>query len=260
MNPSSTLVLTDSMRARTRSRDWTDWYYTGAAVVMLIAVLLGFQQFFLAGRAYPGQELTPQIQTVIIVHGACMTAWVLGFLIQTSLIATGRYRTHMLLGRIAAVLAAFILVSGFWFVLASFRLKPPQFIVFALTMKQFMLVSFYTLLIFAAFVVVGIWYRRRPKIHRPMMLLATVSTMAPAIGRIGALNALYQGTVLERIFGPSLGMLVLGGTFLLVKWVLSRTIDRPYAIGYAVLAFTQLLTIQLARTAMWDRLATLLLR
>ena len=47
-----------------------------------------------------------------------------------------------------------------------------------------------------------------------MMLLATVSTMAPAMARIDVLNALYQGTVVERLCGPSLGMLILGATFL----------------------------------------------
>jgi len=226
---------------------------------MLAAVLVGFQQFFLQGRAYPGQELTPQIRTVVIVHGTCMTAWVLSFLIQTILIGTRRYRLHMVLGRIAALLAAFILVSGFWFVLASFRLKPPQFVLFALTMKQFTFVSFYTLLMFAGFLAVGIQYRRKPTIHRPMMLLATLSIMAPAIGRIGALNALYQETVLESVFGPSLGMLVLGAIFLVANWCLSRSIDRPYAIGYGVLAFTQLLAIQFARTAIRDRFAGFLL-
>lgn len=259
MNHSSTFVPTEGARVRSRSRDWRHWYYTGAACLMLIAVLIGFQQFFLRGRAYPGQELTPQIRAAIIVHGVCMTGWVLIFLIQTVLIATRRTRTHMLLGRIAAVLAAFIVGSGFWFIWASFRLKQPQFVLFALTMKQFMFESFYTLLMFAAFVVLGIWYRRKPKIHRSMMLLATLSTMAPAIARIGPLNVLYQGTVLERVFGPSLGMLVLGATFFLVKWGLSRTIDRPYAIGYGVLASTQLLTIQFARTAMWDQFASSLL-
>jgi hypothetical protein len=226
---------------------------------MLIALLVGFRHFFLQGRAHPGRELTPQIRSLIIVHGASMTGWVLTFLIQTILIATRRYRAHMLLGRMAAVLAAFILVSGFWFNLASFRLAPPEVVVWALTMKQFMLLGFYTLLMFAVFVAVGIWYRRRPEIHRPMMLLATVSTMAPAIGRMDALNALYQGTALERVFGPSLGMLILGAIFFIVKWRLSRTMDRAYVIGYGVLASTQLLMIQLARTAMWDQFASFLL-
>src|SRR5688572_775842 len=148
---------------------------------MLIAVLIGFRHFFLQGMAHPGRELTPQIRTLIVVHGISMAGWVLVFLVQSLLIATKRYRVHMMLGRIAAVLASFILVSGLWFNLASFRLAPPEFILWALTMKQFMVLGFYTLLIFAAFVGVGVLYRRRPEIHRPMMLLATLSTMTPAI-------------------------------------------------------------------------------
>jgi hypothetical protein len=127
-------------------------------------------------------------------------------------------------------------------------------------MKQFMVLGFYTLLMFGAFVGVGVLYRRRPEIHRPMMLLATLSTMTPAIARIDALNAVYQGTVLERIFGPSLGMLVLGAAFCLMKWCIGRTVDRWYAIGYCVLAATQLLTIQFARTRAWDQFASFLLR
>ena len=55
---------------------------------MLIAVLVGFRHFFLQGRAHPGRELTPPIRSLIMVHGAVMTGWVLTFLIQTILIAT----------------------------------------------------------------------------------------------------------------------------------------------------------------------------
>jgi hypothetical protein len=227
---------------------------------MLIAVLIGFRHFFLQGTAHPGRELTPNIRALIIVHGISMTGWVLVFLVQSLLIATRRHRVHMRLGRIAFVLAAFILVSGLWFNLASFRLAPPDFILWTLTMKQFMLLGFYTLFMFAAFVAVGIWYRRKPEIHRPMMLLATVSTLAPAIARIDTLNALYQGTVVESIFGPSLGMLIVGATFFFLKWWVAGTIDRWYAIGYGVLASTQLSMIQFARTRVWDQVASFLLR
>ncbi len=87
------------------SQDWTQWYYRGAACVMLVAVLVGFQQFFLHGKAHPGRELTPQIRTLIIAHGIAMTGWVLTFVTQTFLIAAGRRRAHRTLGRMAAVLA-----------------------------------------------------------------------------------------------------------------------------------------------------------
>lgn len=227
---------------------------------MLIAVLIGFRHFFVQGMAHPGRELTRPIRTLIIVHGVSMTGWVLVFLLQSLLIAARRHRVHMRLGWVAVVLAALILVSGFWFNLASFRLAPPEFILWTLTMKQFMILGFYTLLIFAAFVGVGVFYRRRPEIHRPMMLLATLSTMTPAIARIDALNALYQGTGFERIFGPSLGMLLLGAILLVGGWCLSKTLDWAYALGYGVLASTQLLVIQFARTRMWDQIASFLLQ
>ena len=93
-----------------------------------------------------------------------------------------------------------------------------------------------------------------------MMLLAALSTLAPAIARIDSLNAVYQGTALERIFGPSLGMLLLGAILLIVRWRHSRTLDRAYAIGYGVLVSTQLLVIQFARTPMWDQFASYLLQ
>jgi hypothetical protein len=56
MNHSSTLISTERARAQSRLRDWTRWYYTGAASVMLAVVLAGFQQFFRQGKAYPGQN------------------------------------------------------------------------------------------------------------------------------------------------------------------------------------------------------------
>jgi hypothetical protein len=229
---------------------------------MLLAVLIGFRHFFLQGQAHPGREITPPIRTLIIVHGISLTAWVLVFLVQSVLIATGNRRVHIMLGRIAAVLAGFIVVSGFWFNLASFRLAPPGFVVWTLTMKQFMILGFYTLAMFAGFVSVGLWYRKRPEIHRPMMLLATLSIMSPAIARIDVLNALYQGTAIERIFGPSLGMLVLGAAFGVLLQLQSVAAGRalPYVIGYGVLAATQLLIIGLARTNAWDTFATFLLR
>jgi hypothetical protein len=42
--------------------------------------------------------------------------------------------------------------------------------------------------------------------------------------------------------------------------VVARSIDRWYVIGYGVLASTQLLVIQFARTRVWDQFASFLLR
>jgi len=107
---------------------------------------------------------------------------------------------------------------------------------------------------------VGLWWRRRPEIHRLRMLLATLGLLAAAIGRIDAVTRLYQGTALERVFADSLGMLVLGAIFFLVKSWMSRKPDKWYLIGYGALALANLAWVQLARTAAWDRVASFLLR
>ena len=148
MNRTSTLASSAGAQVPSYSRDRVHLFYVIAACIMLIAVLIRFRQFFLQNRASSGRELTPEIRTLIIVHGVSMTGWVLVFLIQSFLIAAKRRRAHMRLGSVAGVLAAFILVSGLWFNLASFRLAPQEFVLWTLNMKQFMVLGFYTLLVF----------------------------------------------------------------------------------------------------------------
>ena len=51
------------------------------------------------------------------------------------------------------------------------------------------------ILVFGLFVAIGVWYRRRPEIHRPMMLLGTLVIMAAATDRITALPPLFAETI-----------------------------------------------------------------
>lgn len=42
-------------------------FYLGAAMLLLVLMLLGFQQFYLHGRAFPNRPLTPEIRNLVIV-------------------------------------------------------------------------------------------------------------------------------------------------------------------------------------------------
>jgi hypothetical protein len=260
MNSSQTLLL-DEPRAKgpsspTRAR----LFYSGTAAMLLALMLLGFQQFYLHGRAYPDRELSPPIRTLIILHGMGMSAWVLLFFVQPLLILAGNRRVHMLFGRIGAVLAACVLVLGLRLAIESTLVNPPDLKIWGLTPKQFLAVPVINIAIFAGFVALGVWKRRRPEVHRPMMLLATLAAVPAAVSRIDAITALYQGTVWEAIFGPFFGTLVLGAFFLALKWLLTRFLDRWLAIGYAGFVVASALIMQLATTGAWDRFASLLLR
>lgn len=228
--------------------------------MLLVLMFLGFQQFYLHGRAFPGRELTPPIRTLLILHGIGMTAWMLLFLVQALLIVAGNRRVHMMLGRVGAALAACIVILGLRVGIESARVNPPDMRLWGLAPKQFMAVPVISILIFAGFVFAGVWKRRRPEVHRPMMLLAVLAVIPAAIDRIDPIQSLYRGTVWGTIFGPFFSMLMVGLCFLVVKRLLTRSWDRWFAMGYAGLVVTSALTMQLATMSAWDHFASFLLR
>jgi hypothetical protein len=182
------------------------------------------------------------------------------FLVQPLLIAVGNRRIHMVLGQIGVVLAACIIVLGFRLGIESTQITPPDLRVWGLAPKQFMAVPIISIIIFAGLVVFAVLKRQRPEIHRSMMLLATLAAMSAAISRIDFLNALYHGTVWETVFGPFFWTLVVGMFFLVIKWLLTRSLDRWFALGYTGLVAANALIMQLATTTAWDRFASFLLQ
>ncbi len=262
MNHNTTLSTAGDIQTGSSIQDRTRLFYVGVSCVMLLVMLIGFQDFVLrGGKAYPGaREIAPSIRNLVIFHGASMIGWMLLFLGQSLLIATGRRRLHMAMGPAAIALAVCILVSGSLVNVESTRLADPERQLFGVTNKQFMALGFAILFVFVAMMGAGLYWRRRPEIHRPMMLLATLGPLTAAIGRIDAVIRLYEGTALERVFADSLGMLVLGAIFFFVKWWMTRKPDKWYLIGYGALVLANLAAVQIARTAAWDRVATFLLR
>jgi hypothetical protein len=259
MNPTPTLTP-DEPRVKVPAKPKRGrLFYSGAAALLLVLMLLGFQQDYLHGKAFPGRDIAPPLHTLVLLHATAMTTWVVLFLVQPLLIANGRRRVHMAVGRFGAVLAACVVVLGLGLGIQGARLTPPGLRVWGLTPKQFMIVPVVTVVIFGLFVAVGVYYRRRPVVHRPMMLMATLIAIPAAIARIGPLNALYEGTVWQMIFGPFLWTLVIATLLLVVKSLRTRSFDRWFAIAYGCLVASCLVVWRVATTDAWDWFATLLL-
>jgi len=137
----------------------------------------------------------------------------------------------MAVGKFGAVLAVFIFVLGFELPLAWARIDPSRMFVWSMTAKEFMAVPLISVLIFAGFVATGIVNRRRSEIHRPMMLLATLTVISAATDRIPAIVSLFDRTIWGTTFGPFFPPLVVGALLLIVKWALTRSFDRYFRRG-----------------------------
>ena len=236
------------------------FFYPMATLALLALTLIGFRLFYLHLQAFPGRPLTPPIRTLVIVHGVLMTAWMLLAVVQPVLIATGKKRLHMTLGKFAALLAVGIVAAGYLVAVNAARVNPPELRLFGLAPKEFLTVPLFAILAFGVLVFIGVWNRRRPEIHRPMMLMASLAIVSAALGRMPQLNGWYAGTRLEQWLTAFATTIAIGGLMLAVKCALERRFDRWFAAAFGILAAACVTSALVAKTSTWNELASSLVR
>jgi hypothetical protein len=165
----------------------------------------------------------------------------------------------MTLGKIGAALAALVVIFGVSVALGSARVNPPEVLLWGLNPRQFMAVPLISMVVFAVLVTLGVWYRMRADIHRPLMLLSVLAVMPAALDRVDAIRNLYVGTVWGTLFGPFFTSLIIGVLLLVLKTVLIRKLDRTFAVGLTILSVISLLIMQVAPTPLWAGIASMLL-
>jgi hypothetical protein len=223
-------------------------FYVLAAGVMLIFTAGGFRNFYLHGRA-PWGRMTTQIMPLIVAHGLAMSGWVVLFLVQSSLILTGRRRFHLVIGPLGGVLAAAIVILGTAVAPLSVHFSPQVYATLG-GPRPFLARMFVQMLSFGTLVGIGLAYRRRPEIHRPMMLLATIVIQSGSLGRFPYIQDLAAFPPLY-VWGP---VLLFGALLFVLQWGMSRIPNRWYLMGYAGMVMASFLSVAVGRTALWNRL------
>jgi hypothetical protein len=153
--------------------------YLAAAIGIAVIMFAGFARNYYL-RAWIGTRV---ISFMVHVHGVVMTAWVVLFVTQTLLVAKHRLDLHRKLGIVGAALAAVVFGLGVFTIARSIeRHEPgasPQ-----LFMELFVAFDGISLLVFACLVIAGLINRHRRDIHRRLMLVAMISLLPPAFGRL----------------------------------------------------------------------------
>ncbi len=227
------------------------YFYGIAAFTMLVIMVAGFYPFYLRGEGMVGRKISPELLTLVVIHGASMTGWVVMFLVQALLIPARQRRLHMKLGWAAVAVALLVSVSGFLVAVESVR-PVPAIPFWGMAYWQFLLVMLAEVALFTLFVMAGVLSRKRPKIHRAMMLLATLSILAGATVRMPHLFPVFGESGWAGIFGP---VFTLGAVFLLARSILSRTFDRWFAAGYATMVVIYVAAAKFAVSDAWGQVA-----
>ncbi len=171
----ATLVATFDHRDRARFRERV--FYTGMALAILITVFAGFSRTFYLRPYFQTQKLIP----LLILHGMVFSSWIVLFITQTSLVAARRTRTHMRLGIAGGVVASLMLVIGT--ITAIVRAKSPSPIP-GVNPLSFLTIPLFDMLVFGILVGSAFYFRRKPDVHKRLMLLSTIGILPAAIARL----------------------------------------------------------------------------
>jgi hypothetical protein len=168
-------VSTAALATRRRTRR----FYVGMAVAFAITVFVGFSRsYFLKG--WYG---TPELSRLLHLHGLVFTTWVLFFVAQTALVASGRTYLHRRMGVAGAVLALLVLVVGT--TVAIMRVKSGRASpIPGVPALAFLAIPLFDMIVFAILVGTALYFRRRLEAHKRLMTLAMISLLAAPIARL----------------------------------------------------------------------------
>ena len=232
------------------------YFYSSAAAVLLLLMLIGFHPFYTHGTGVAGRRIDPSILPLVTVHGLAIAAWFVLFLVQSLLISVRNRRLHMRLGWSAVAIGLTIACTGSMVAIRSVQISPP-ILFFGMPYARFLLVMLTEIALFTFFLAAGILLRKRPEIHRPMMLLAGLTILAGATVRIPALYTLFGKTGWIGLFGA---VFCLGAVLVIVRSALKRRWDKWFVAGYAFWVFAYIASTNLALTDAWSHLAAEILK
>jgi hypothetical protein len=232
------------------------FFYTAAGAIFLVLTVLGFQQYIFHGKHVDGSAIAPAMLAIVVAHSSAIFAWFVMFFVQALLISTHNRRLHMTLAWGVVGIAALIVVTGPLVAYRSIQVAPEQ-VIFGWPGPQFLLVMFTEIALFAVFVTIGVLNRKRPRIHRPMMLLASLAIVSGATARIDQVHSIFGFHQWMALFAP---VVTLGVLLLAVRAAMTRSFDRQFAVGLAAMVVVTFVAGRLATTNMWVDWAGMILK
>jgi Predicted membrane protein (DUF2306) len=251
MTTATTLPAARSTAARA-TFSYDRLFYSGTALALALLVAAGFAPTYYARFLSGGPSATVSggpFTTLVHLHGALFTGWVLLFIGQTSLIASRRVSLHRKLGILGAVLAAAMVMAGTSLTISTAARggAPP-----GIEPLAFLAIPLFDMVLFTTFVTTAIVLRRNKEAHKRLMLLAYVCLVGAAAARLpGPPPGPFA------FYGIAFLFVVAGALYDLFS---RRRIHSVYLWGGALIAVSVPTRLLISSTGAWRTIAEFLTR
>jgi len=228
-------------------------FYGGMAVAMGLTVFAGFAATYYLRLLDGGPKVTltgGPFTGLVHLHGALFTAWVLLFIVQTALVSSRRVAVHRRLGVAGGVLAAAMVAAGTTIAIATAARgsAPP-----GMDPLAFLIIPLFDMVLFSIFVATALTLRRDKEAHKRLMLLAYVSIIVAAVGRLPGVLAMGP----PGFFGLSFLFVVAA---MIYDFVSRGRVHKAYLWGGALILVSVPVRLAISGTGAWRSLAELLTR
>jgi hypothetical protein len=192
----------------------------------------------------------PPRPTILYLHAAVFSGWVIFLILQSALIRMHKVWLHRLIGWFGVVLGAAIPVLGVSTAIVMAHFKMHYF--HTTDDAAGLMFSFLDMCAFSIPFVLAVWWRKKPELHRRLILVASCALTSAAFAR-------FPSYVLPPgLFYVDLDVLILAGW--MRDLISNKRIHTVYLGALPLFALAQALVMYTSDWPYWIRIGNAILR
>ncbi len=195
-------------------------FYVGLTLLVTVLAFVGFWPTYFGPLLAGTVDKLP----VIHVHAAIYVGWLAIFIAQAAFAATRRMDLHVRLGNIGIGYGVLVIVMGVTVAISMFAVRVHDG---NLEQAQMRLAApLLDMVFFAPLFAAAVRFRRKPEIHKRLMIVATTVLLVAAVGRMTFLARPWPFLLVWSL------PLLLGATYDIVR---RRAVPWIYLLGVVVI-------------------------
>jgi hypothetical protein len=219
------------------------YFYLFMSLLIVAVIVYGFS--FTIGK----NLLHPAIPRpwILYVHATVFSSWLVFFVLQSTLVRSRKVQWHRRLGRFGVALGTLIPMVGVSTAIVMGRFNTVS--LHATDAESFLVVPLFDMVCFTSTFPLAVYWRKKPELHRRLMLVATCALTAAGFGRFP------ERILPSHFFYVGVDLLILLG--IARDLIVNRTVHRVYLFALPLFIFGQTIVTYIAyhNVPFWLRIA-----